>query len=345
MGIGAFFVRLFSGAVIPAVTGVYLVAYMLLQYSGLFAAPPENIMRVLHRWPALAGAGMFCLSGILRFLFYGLKKDSDAASCSGVFLSRLTCLGLFFIGLGIIVSSLTRFEGSVILNEGQALMLQDESYDSGSLYKSKFARQPHGLIFVNEIGPFISDSGKPLLKHTANMLFRKDERSFHDEIRLSSLFPSFVGTFIYCIRDVGYSPRFILFDSKGEVIEDLYAVMRLFPAGTEAFFRFEVIPHTFYLRYYPDGVSIQDRPEPSGGKQAALFKVRIARNIELIADFYVSPGGPIGVDSLALTLGDVKRWIEIRVIRDPGLYILIPGIVLVSLGLVCYVLRRYGLIR
>jgi hypothetical protein len=46
------------------------------------------------------------------------------------------------------------------------------------------------------------------------------------------------------------------------------------------------------------------------------------------------------VDSLVLSLQDVKRWVEIRIVRDPGYVLLFPGLFLTTAGCLALAIER-----
>lgn len=313
-----------------------------MQYSGLFSVPPENIMKVLHYWPLLTGAVVSVLVGLSGFMVAKSRDCTKSSSPLNATWARVGYLGMLLFGCGVIVSSLTRFEGSITLSEGQGIALEDGKYDAGTLYQRKFSGLPTGSLTVKDIAHFLSQGKKPLWRHSADAFYRKDQVSGQQEMRLDSLIPAVADGFFYRIETVGYSPHFLLFDSKGSVVEDIYAVMQLYPPGAEDSFRFDMVPHTFYLRYYPDASLAKDKSVEPGTKPGPLYKVRIARNIELISDVYAVQEDTIPVDGLFLSLPDVKRWVEIRIVRDLGIYIMIPGLMFmgVSLGLLIFK-RKY----
>jgi hypothetical protein len=328
MGIVRNFVKNFNGSLVLFVTVIYLIAYILFQLSGLFAPRPENIVRVLHHGPALAGASMLVLAGLTGLLSLYFRLDIEKPKPDAV----LVYCAVLLIGSGILTSSLFRFEGRVVINEGQDIPLLTESYDKNSLYERKYAKPPTGKLLISAISPLLSSSNKPLLRHSAQVLYQKDPSAPFLRFNIGSIIPTFFKGYSYRIVDVGYSPHFFLFDGKGNSIKDLYAVMKLFPPGTEDSFRFDmIIPHTFYIKYYPDASLVADKLEQQRPVGGALFNVRISRNLDMIvANSYFAHDDVIPVDALTLSLGDVKKWVEISIVCDQGVYLILFGIVLVT---------------
>ncbi len=327
------FIQGLSGKVGLAFIGGYLVAYVLLQYSGLFAPRPENIIRTLHHWPALAGAAAFVLSGMAGIYTSLFVRDEACPSSGNIILSSIAFLGIMLFGAGILLSSLTRFEGIITLSEGQEVSLTAESFDAGTLYRRSFSDMPEGSLLLSEVSQFISDEGKSHGMNAAGLFYRNGRTNEPLELRLSAVFPRFADGVFFRIKDAGYSPRFFLFDLSGNMIEDFYAVLQLSPPGAEDAFRFDkIIPHTFYVRYYPEISLFPDKSDASGIKSGPVFKVRIARNLDIVADQYAAPDDAIYFDKLILSAGAVKKWVEVKVARDPGMYMMWPGVILMFSG-------------
>jgi hypothetical protein len=329
-----------SGAGFPLI-GIYLATYIALQYSGLFGPRPDNIMRVLHQWPSLAGiVGLVLYGGVWGFM-RGPGNGPPDVRFKRFAPFRYAYLGSILFTAGILLSSLTRFESRMILPEGQAVPLASGNIMAGTLYSRIFSNRPQ---VVSEVKQYLSDKGKRRGIQRATLLYRKSGSREPRELRAYSLIPTCHDGYTITIQDSGYSPNVFLFNQGGNVIENFYALLQLAPTGVEDFFRFEkTIPHTFYLRYYPDVSEVQSVAEASRIKSGPVFRVRIARNLDIVADRYVSPDEPVPFDALVFAAGDVKNWVEVQIVRDPGMYLVWPGIFLMICSVLAGVFRRQGL--
>jgi len=332
---------IFSAVEVQALAAWYLAAYVMLQYSGLFGPLPEGLMRTLHQWPALAGIAVLMAGSIAalssRFIASGNRADSGMR----LSISRLILyFGLLIAGTGIFVSSLTRFEASLILTEGQEGSTAKEQLDASKLYIRKLAQFPAEALSMAEVSPFFAGDGKPLRHLQAKVMFRDLKNPGGLELRLDSFIPKAIGGFFYWVGDAGYAPHYRLFDANGNFIDDAYAVLNISPPGREDSFRLFLIPHTFYLRYYPDAAMVPDKKGIPEGRKGPLYRVRVARNLDLIVNTYVAQDDMIQVDALQLSFGDMKKWAEIRIVRDPGLYLLLPGLFMMVVGGIVLSFRR-----
>jgi hypothetical protein len=321
--------------------GMYLATYVLLQYSGLFGPRPGSVMRVLHHAPSLAGVAALMAYGIAWGYRNRSGPEAPGRRRASSTLARLAYVGMMLCGAGIMLSSLTRFEGSLALTEGQEVSLAAESFDVGTLYRRRFSRVPQGTLVAGQIKQVLFSSGKYEGTSGAIVLYRKaggDPRI----LRINSLFPVVHDGNTLAVDAVGYAPHVFLFDRGGATIDNFYAVLQLLPAGTEDMFRFEgSIPHTFYMGYYPDVSLVPDVAQRSPVKAGPLYKVRIARNLDIVANQYAAPGETVFFDKLIFSAGDIRKWVEVRIVRDPGMYLMWPGIALLLCYPIAIVVRRY----
>ncbi|MBI5196776.1 MAG: hypothetical protein HZA10_10715, partial [Nitrospirae bacterium] len=132
----------------------------------------------------------------------------------------------------------------------------------------------------------------------------------------------------YSIKDFSYAPRCRISVSTGEVMNDAYSIMRLFPPDTEDSFRLLTLPHTFYLRYYPEGLMTGGGASAAGQKKGPLYKLRVVKNLDIVFNGYVSADEKTTVGSITIAIDDIKKWVEIAVVRDYGIYLIVPGMVI-----------------
>jgi hypothetical protein len=308
---------------------LFLAAYALLQASGLFGPPSPGIIRTAHRWPALCAIA--AIVAVSAAELHAALKGSGGLSLRSLPQVLLHC-GLLIAGLGLVVSSLTRFEVNLTLAEGQEAYAGRDGLDPAAVYARTFSPWPDETIAVREVHPFFSEKGRPRYEKNALVRFTRRGGTGGREQLLSSLIPHMIGRFFYQISDVGYAPHFQLFDGDRRLIEEAYVVMNLYPPGSEDLFRVNEVPHTFSLRYYPDASLISGKDARAAGKTGPLYKLRIGRNLGLIVNDYASPYEYLPVDALTLSLQDVKPWVEVRIVSDAGLFLIVPGALLAAAG-------------
>ncbi len=307
---------------------IFVSAYVLLQFSGLFGPSPESFMRALLQWPALAGVLVLMVASTWNLIT--VLRPSGGVTTSARW-RIIFYIGMLLMGTGIIVSSITRFEGRLVLTEGQSGGTARDELDSATLYVRKFSHLPAADISMLAIAPFVDGYGRQSKRLSAIISIRKDN-SKPRELNLDSLVPTLVDGFFYSIGKVGYSPHFRLFNAGGDIVEDAYAVLRIFPAGMEDSFRLPLNPYTYYLRYYPDASKAPAKEGVPGGMKGPLYKVRVARNLDLVANSFVSPGELVSFDAMSILFYDARRWAQISIVWDPGLFLTIPGLIFLLTG-------------
>lgn len=308
--------------------GIFVLTYVLLQYGGLFGPSPESFMRVLHQWPVLAG--VFVLMGASTWDLAAILRPSGGMTHSSRW-QIIFYIGMLLIGTGIFVSSLTRFEGMLVLTEGQSSSAAREALDSATLYVRKFSHLPAvDDVTMLTVAPFGNVDGGQSKRLRAVISIRKGRSA--RELHLDSLVPTLFDGFFYRIGKVGYSPHFRLFNAGGDIVEDAYAVLRIFPAGMEDSFRLPLNPYTYYLRYYPDAAMAPAQAGIPAGMKGPLYKVRVARNLDLVANSFVAPGELVSFDGMSILFYDARRWAQISIVWDPGLFLIIPGLIFLLSG-------------
>jgi hypothetical protein len=326
------FLPRYAGRPAHTLIGTYLLSALLVQYAGLFGPASGSLMQVLHRPPVLAGIAAFLVNGTV----WGLAAWS-AERPSGPRRTRITPFGLAYAGLlliaaGILLGSATRFEGRLALTEGQEAALASDGFEAGTLTLRKFSRAPGGSLLLRSAGEGMQG---------ADVLYRPAGGGEAREFRIRSLLPAWNAGYRFTIRSAGFAPHVFLIDRNSIVIDDFYAVLQLSPAGAEDSFRFDgIIPHTFFLRYYPEASLAPDAAGAARAASEPLFHVRIARNLDIVANQYAAPGEAVRFDKLVLSLEDMRKWVEVQVVRDPGMYLLWPGMLLTLGGAAAIAVRR-----
>ena len=126
----------------------------------------------------------------------------------------------------------------------------------------------------------------------------------------------------------GYALQYEIAVDKGGVLDAAVAKLAL-AGGHQDSIRSPVVPHRVYVRLAPGSA-------PAGGP---LFDVAIYRGRLLVGSGRLASGGALPFEGMVLRLPKVSRWVELRLVRDPGIVVALAGLALAAAGLVA---RRVG---
>lgn len=307
----------------------FLGTFAALGVLGVFEAQGSSLMRVLHRPQAVAAAlALLCALAARIAMVASARSDREDPKSRAVRLLFLT--GFFLCTAGVVVSSFVRFEGGIALTEGQRFGDGGTAYEEGSVSQRRYARAPDLDLAMLEIVPRIRDAGMALRGVSARVLHIDRPSGAQDVLTLRSWFPVYrYGAWLH-IKDFGYSPFYRISGPSGEVLDEAFVSMRLFPPGAEDSFRLRVQPETFYLKYYPAGT------HADALSAAPQYRLRIARNLDLIVPSRaVSPGEKVGMGGgMAVSFEQIRHWGYVTIVKDAGFtFVMLPGAVLMLTAL------------
>jgi hypothetical protein len=109
------------------------------------------------------------------------------------------------------------------------------------------------------------------------------------------------------VKGFGYSLRYAM-KKEGRVLDSNFISLRLFPSGSEDYFRL-LGPHTFSVRHYSgyreNGV---ERP----------LKLKIARNKDIIFTGYTALNEDVRFEDAAISFEEMRKWVEVSITRNWG---------------------------
>lgn len=310
---------------------VYLAGFTVILASGLLTPTAEGVMRTLHSPAALIAVSALLITLSLRLI--ALIRERQADGLGRRF--RLAAIGfhagLLFMAAGIVLSSLTRFEGRIALIEGQSSGKDGIGYIESSQYSRRFAGPPDMDIMMVSVSPRFYDHGRSFWNVRAALQYRNRASANARIVNIDFLVPSVIDGALFRIADFGYVPRYRIAGRSGEVLDEAYVMLKLFPPGSEDSFNPPFSPHVVYLKYYPDGLLTgENGPANAGGTPRPVYKLRLVRNLDLlITDRSLAPDEKAPFDQESISFAEPRKWAEIRVVKDPGLYLLMPGTVIV----------------
>jgi len=314
--------------------------YIIFERAGLFRMEPALFREIFHSIPFRIISLSLALNAILNLIYFVRERDEARIGNVLFFLSLL----LFTAGLW--VSYYTRFEGKLLLAEGESLGGFLTQYDMASLYMPKIRKMDMALIpqvgiTVLDIHPVASGDKKRLSKVEARILYAGRTTRGVRQGRLSSAWPKISDWSMITITDFGYAPRYLLSGLDGSRLESERLFMRLYPPGNEASFEAMFLGYVFYIRCYPDYVDRSGVPDTlSLEPKNPVYNLRIVRNKDIVYNGLIKPNDRLRFDNTVISLPEVKMWIEISVVRDPGLPIIATGILSLIASTLYMIIRR-----
>jgi len=225
---------------------------------------------------------------------------------------------------GAIVSTWTRFEGMIILTEGQPFKGYPDEYIAVQR-RPLFVSDPLGFqLMLQKFKPFYGTQPK----YVSEVLIGDRGNKTHETIRDFHAL-SYKGYTFYQ-KDHGFSPSFVLKDHWGRVIFQSFVA---FKSHKEA----EEVRYEDYFRIPGTGLEIEGRLYPdmviNDGKvrsKSALpnnpvIDIKIKEKEKEIFRGIVKLGQDIKLTNFSLSFNDLRYWSSFRVVKDPGIPVIYAG--------------------
>jgi hypothetical protein len=290
----------------------FLLVYAILEGSGLFRVTPAGVRDIAISLPFLLGS--LVLLAALLVNGWQRRRVGLSPGWFSIFAGALIVAGLW-------TSHLTRFSAEIPLSEGQKFSSLGQVYPAESLLVGPLTRQPQIVVALKKLSPTFATDRQRLTSLQGEVSFALAGGGPRRTVSVTDRFPTFIAGMRLQLRDFGYSPRYLLKDRSGRVLDSAWAALRLFPPGSEDSFRL-ITPHTFSLRYSP-------APDSAGGKP---FQLRIVRGKDLLFTGSVGLGGEVPFDNGFLAIAEVRNWTRLVVVRDWGEPLTWGGILLLAVS-------------
>jgi hypothetical protein len=288
-------------------TALFGITYFIVERAGLFSDLPKSCLHILYSRPILV-ASFVMLCCIFRQVILQRKTLR--------FYHWAGAVSVLLVVSGLWLGSFTRFSAEVILTEGQDFYSGHGNYVPGSLYRGRYAALPELALKMEEIIPSFSSSGMNIEHLEGRVkLFLKENRGT-SELVFTDGMPRMVHGTMLKLKGFGYSPRYELKSKTGDVLDTSFVYMRLFPPGSEGFFRL-LSPLTYYLRYYPEGKDSIKEP---------LLRLRIVRNKDVVLNRDVKISEDVDFENSRISFEEVRMWTKLSVKRDWGEMVMISGL-------------------
>lgn len=227
--------------------------------------------------------------------------------------------GYAFLALGFVASILARDRLLFRVAEGEVLEPSPEQLVARDPPRS-MSPGPFPLALVLEpLPPEAPGDGRSGLAATLS----GEGGARH---RASTWGPAWFGWGRY-LRPVraGWAIRCELSVEDGAVVDAAFAKLDLLPAGRWDGLRFQAAPHRLHLRIPAGADPAAARTPPLEG---AVHRGRL-----LVAEGAVGPSRALAFEGLAIRVPEARRWIELEMIRDPGIPLAVLGALAALAGL------------
>ncbi len=145
--------------------------------------------------------------------------------------------------------------------------------------------------------------------------------------RFSGRWPLWIGwTWLVWPESVGYALRYEIAVEKGAVLDSAIAKLDLSMEGERESIRSLAVPHRIMVELPASG--------SPGGNGFPPLDVSVYRGKLLVASGRLDPGGLLRFEGLVLRFPEAERWVELRVVHDPGLPLALIGGALAIAGAV-----------
>ena len=284
----------------------------------------------------------------------GLRSARAEAGFLRLLVSRQRLLGSAIFHLGIIAtlaggaaSALTRFEGRIVVSEGQTLRLEGSSFKGfGKRGTLSDASVPFGVRLEKFRPQFETPWGMPdYASDVAAVVDGKAQK--RAAVRVNAPFVH-RGVTLYQGTH-GFAPRFIYAERKSGRFSNTYVVLDTdLDSDPARYLGSFAVPGTDIavdVEFFPDAVFEDGKlrtksPEP---RNPAAF-VAVRRGGRAVFSGPIGRGRPIEIEKgVALGLGAPKYWSEFTVVKDSGVMLVFIGAWIVVAGLcVRFLPRRRG---
>ncbi len=245
-------------------------------------------------------------------------------------------ISFLLIPAGIIVSSLTRFEGKFILVEGYSFWSEKSDF----LTISNPEIIPDISFKLEEVGAEFYEDKLFFTDLYAKIRYPGDTLEKGKSIRLKSGVR--IGLSHLNIEGYGFAPVYVLKDTDGKILNSATLNLNVFPPPSEDSFFIPETPYRVYIRFYPDVKFVDMKPEPHTLNYVnPLYSVNVLRGKRLLFSGNLRPGEECNIDGFKLSFPSVKKWGQFRIVRDGGLPFVWAGMIVGVAGL----LMRFFLFR
>lgn len=284
----------------------------------------QNLVRSLRRrgykiqGPGVNGQGLELSDSPILHAYRG------RFSPVGNLLFHMAFIFLFF---GAMLSLLFRFSGNARITEGYEFAGNINEYSM--LSASPLTIPPKAAFFLEKITPKFWGDGLLFTDLKADVSYNDNRGS----LWMSS--PISIGGGDVTIQGIGLTPRYVLKDKEGRVLDIGDVNLAVFIPGSEDHFKIPGFPHQIFLSFYPDyeirGGNVINR---SMNVNNPAYAVKIFRGRIQVFSGLVKPGEEAKFENLSLSFPEFRYWGDFRIVKDPGFIYVWMAFILFGTGLI-----------
>lgn len=235
-------------------------------------------------------------------------------------------LGFLIILLGVIVSSNTRMNASLLIAEGQSIEIDESAFTTVTrrpkvLVLPKFSIQMSRVETVWKKGIFPVDYSALLKIIDDEGRVKKVRAKVNKAVRYENM--------VFIMENFGYAPGFRALANDGEHVFEGYINLRGRQPGSRDSFEIPERNLTVETSFLPD-----KRDKQSLDPKNPVYYLKVKEGDQTQFEGAIEPGQTVSFKDLTLEFTELRKWVYFRVVRDFGVDILFWGFVVSFLGLV-----------
>lgn len=230
-----------------------------------------------------------------------------------------------FLLAGIALSMFYRFDGTLLLAEGQELSGPGQylSYSATGI-----ASPPEMSFKVEKITPSFWRDALLFVDLKADVAHGADK----EVVRLSQ--PLKMDGAKVTITGMGITPLYVFKDAQGRESDSGYVNLNIFMPGAEDNFQIPGTPYKVYVSFYPDFELKDNKPVTrSMNPVNPAFGIRVSGYGGWVFNGYLRPGEEANFDGLSLSFPEFKYAGLFKVVYDRGFGLIWSGFILMITGL------------
>lgn len=236
-------------------------------------------------------------------------------------------ISFLFLLIGVGLSTFYRFDGTLLLAEGQGVSGGDAVYLSST--ETEFVYPPEIAFEVEKVTPIFWKEMLLFTELKADIIYNGGT----GVVRLSK--PVRINGARVTITGIGITPAYLLTDGQGRELDKGYVNLNIFTPGSEDRFQIPDSPYRLRVSFYPDfelrdGRAINRSMNPVN----PVFEVRVFRGRDRVFKGFLRPGEEAHFDGLSLSFPEFKYSGMFRVVYDRGFGFIWTGFILMIAGLV-----------
>lgn len=255
---------------------------------------------------------------------------------------RLSTLGtiifhfsIIVVLAGFMVSKYTRFTGNTIVARGQIFRGTPKEY-MPPLYGPRAKKAPQISFGMMKIEPEFYQDMLLFTSLKAQIGYPEfiDGKAFPNSAWIKINKPVFMGLTSVRLIGYGFAPLFIIKDYTGKEIDGGFVNLRSFPPGMEDFIIPQFLPYKIFVRIFPDA-TVKDGKviNRTNNLVSPVVVARVVRGKLVLFDGPLQQGESAKFEGFELLFPEIRGWGEVQIIHDPGMPVILAGLVLLIIGL------------